>query len=75
MSDRLPRITGKQLLAALQRLGFEIVRVRGSHHFLRDGEGHTTLVPVHSRETIGPGLLGKILRDCELTKERLRESL
>jgi predicted RNA binding protein YcfA (HicA-like mRNA interferase family) len=26
-------------------------------------------VPVHAGETIGPGLLGKILRDCEMTLE------
>ena len=72
MSDRLPRITGKQLLAALEALGFEVVRVRGSHHFMRDRHGHTTIIPVHSRETIGPGLIGKILRDCEVTRQQLR---
>ncbi len=75
MSDRLPRITGKQLLAGLEALGFEVVRVRGSHHFIRDHGGHTTIVPVHSGETIGPGLLGKILRDCEVTRGQLREVL
>lgn len=75
MSEKLPRITGKQLLTALSTLGFEVVRTRGSHHFLRHGDGRTTVVPVHDRETIGPGLLGKILRDCEATREQLREVL
>ena len=75
MSERLPRITGKQLIAALTSLGFEILRVRGSHHFLRNQDGLTTIVPVHARETIGPGLLGKILRDCDLTREQLRNAL
>jgi predicted RNA binding protein YcfA (HicA-like mRNA interferase family) len=75
MSDRLPRITGKQLLAALQALGFEVVRVRGSHHFVRDREGRTTVVPVHAGEVIGPGLLGKILRDCEITRQQLGDVL
>ncbi len=75
MSAKLPRITGKQLLAGLQVLGFEVMRVRGSHHFMRDHDGHTTIVPVHSGETVGPGLLGKILRDCEITREQLREVL
>jgi predicted RNA binding protein YcfA (HicA-like mRNA interferase family) len=28
---RLPRLTGPELLAALQRAGFSVVRVRGSH--------------------------------------------
>ena len=28
-----------------------------------------TVVPVHAGETIGPGLMSKLLRDCELTRE------
>lgn len=68
---RLPRLTGPELLAALQRAGFSVVRVRGSHHFLRHTDGRSTVVPAHSGETIGPGLMTKILRDCELTPDQL----
>ncbi len=75
MSEKLPRVSGKQLLSALATIGFEVVRVRGSHHFLRHADGRTTVVPVHGKETIGPGLMGKIARDCELTREELREVL
>ena len=75
MSDRLPRISGIDLIGALATLGFLVVRVRGSHHFLRNRAGLTTVVPVHANETIGPGLLGKILRDCEVTREQLRDAL
>jgi len=45
--------------------------VRGSHHFLQDSTGHSTVVPVHSGEAIGPGLPKKSLADCELTTEEL----
>lgn len=75
MSGKLPRITGRQLLTALVSLGFEVVRIRGSHHFVQNHAGLTTVVPVHARETIGPGLLGKILHDCELTREQLKDAL
>lgn len=68
---RLPRITGLEFVSALQRAGFSIVRVRGSHHFLRHADGRSTVVPVHSGEDIGPGLAAKILRDCDLTAEAL----
>jgi predicted RNA binding protein YcfA (HicA-like mRNA interferase family) len=64
---RLPRVTGKQVIAALARVEFEVVRVRGSHHFLRHKDGRAIVVPVHSGETIGPGLMSKILRACDLT--------
>jgi len=64
-----------KLIKTLQRAGFNDVRIRGSHHFLRHPDGRVTVVPVHTGETIGPGLLAKILRDCELSRDELRELL
>lgn len=71
----LPSVSGKELVAALRKSGFEVVRVKGSHHFLRHADGRTTVVPVHSGETIGPGLLSKILRDCDLGRDQLHKLL
>ena len=71
----LPSVTGKDLLTALKKAGFDTVRIKGSHHFLRHMDGRATVVPVHSGETIGPGLLSKILRDCDLSKEELAKLL
>jgi predicted RNA binding protein YcfA (HicA-like mRNA interferase family) len=47
------------------------VRIRGSHHSLRHPDGRYTVVPVHAGETIGVGLLHKILKDAELSKDDL----
>ena len=69
--SRAPRVTGADLIAALSSIGFGVVRIRGSHHFLRHSDGRTTVVPVHGPETLGPGLLSKILRDCELSPDDL----
>jgi predicted RNA binding protein YcfA (HicA-like mRNA interferase family) len=66
---RLPRLKGKEVVRILERLGFEAVRTRGSHVFLKHSDGRTTTVPVHSGETIGPGLLRSILRDIERSLE------
>lgn len=66
---RLPRVSGKEVVRALERAGFEVQRVRGSHTFLKHPDGRVTCVPVHSRETIGPGLLRSILRDVEMDIE------
>jgi predicted RNA binding protein YcfA (HicA-like mRNA interferase family) len=73
--SKLPSITGKQLIAALKRVGFEVVRIRGSHHFLRNEDGRKTVVPVHAGESIGPGLLSKVMRDAELSRDELIELL
>lgn len=72
---RRKRITGKQLMRALRKAGFVVIRIQGSHHRLRHRDGRVTTVPVHAGETIGPGLLGQILRDCELTHEQLEQLL
>ncbi len=58
--SRSPRVKGTELIDALAKGGFLVVRIRGSHHLLRHADGRTTVVPVHSGETIGPGLLHKI---------------
>ena len=72
---RLPRIRGKDLVRLLQALGFEVVRTRGSHVFLRHPDGRVTTVPVHSGEVIGPGLLRSILRDVEMTPADLQNHI
>jgi predicted RNA binding protein YcfA (HicA-like mRNA interferase family) len=68
---RIPRRTGREVVAALAKAGFKVVRVKGSHHFLRHLDGRATVVPVHSGETVGPGLIAKILSDCEMTPDEL----
>ena len=68
---RLPCIKGQQLVDALCKVGFEVICVKGSRYFLRRPDGRCTVAPVHRGETIGPGLLTKILRDCEITPEQL----
>jgi len=65
-------ISGKELVRLLIKLGFEVVRVKGSHHFLQHKDGRCTTVPVHSKEIVGPGLFNKILKDCEITNKDLK---
>ena len=72
---RAPRITGKRVIAGLQKIGFQVVRIRGSHHFLQHPDGRCTVVPVHPAETIGVGLLAKILHDAELSLGEFRKLL
>jgi len=62
-----PRLRGREIIIALQRVGFSVKRVKGSHHFLQHPDGRATVIPVHAGEIIGPGLFNRILRDCDLT--------
>ena len=72
---RLPRVTGKEMLRALERWGFVLIRVKGSHHFVQHPDGRATVVPVHAGETLGPGLTNRILLDTNLTRDEMIEML
>ncbi len=70
MSDKLPVISGKELFALLEKLGFVIIRIKGSHHRMKHPDGRITTIPVHKNEAIAKGLLRKIIReDIVLTIE------
>ena len=64
-------LTGSDVVKALTRLGFEVVRSRGSHRFLRHPDGRRTVVPAHKDEAPGPALIAMILRGAEISPDEL----
>jgi predicted RNA binding protein YcfA (HicA-like mRNA interferase family) len=72
---KLPNLTGQELIAVLEKIGFFIVRQKGSHVRLKHEDNRIISVPVHAQKTLGKGLLLKILRDADLTKEELEDIL
>lgn len=74
MSERLPVLSGAQLVATLKKLGWEVVRQRGSHVSLRHLDRAVPLVvPLH-RE-LKRGTLAGILKDAGIRREDLRRHL
>lgn len=73
--SNLPHITGPELIRALQRLGFQVIRRKGSHNFLRHTEDLTrfAVVATHKGETIPPGTMATILRTAKIAVEELRK--
>ena len=72
----LPRITGREVVRALGKLGWVVVIQKGSHAQLKrpDGGGRVT-VPLHDGETLGPGLFRSILNQAGITADELRAVL
>ena len=73
--SQFPGVTGSELIKALFKIGFSVARIKGSHHRLEHPDGRRTTVPVHGKETLGPGILLKILRDLDLTRNDLQKLL
>ena len=72
----LPVVSGRQTVAALGKIGYVLVRQRGSHMRLRhptDPTRRPTTVPDHSE--LKTGTLRAILRDSAVTVEQFRELL
>ena len=64
------------MLSALQRAGFVVVRVKGSHHFLRHGAdpSREPVVPLHSGN-LPAGTLHAILKQAKISKKELLDLL
>jgi predicted RNA binding protein YcfA (HicA-like mRNA interferase family) len=73
--SQFPSITGNELIKALSKIGFSVVRTNGSHYRIMHTDGRKTTIPVHGKETLGPGILLKILRDIDMTRDDLLKSL
>jgi predicted RNA binding protein YcfA (HicA-like mRNA interferase family) len=68
---KLPSLSGEELIGALEKAGFNIVRQKGSHVRMEHEDGRIVTIPVHAGKPIGKGLLLKILRDADLTKDEI----
>lgn len=62
-----PVLKPREVIALLERLGFQEVRQRGSHKQFRHSDGRVTTVPVHKGRDISPTLLRQIAQDIGLT--------
>lgn len=74
--SKLPQISANELIKILEKIGFKIIRQKGSYVFLRHNDGRTTVVPNHPGEKLDRGLLNKILRkDIQIEREEFEKLL
>jgi predicted RNA binding protein YcfA (HicA-like mRNA interferase family) len=76
MSRRLPALSFREVVRALERLGFQIDHVTGSHYRLKHTRDprRNAVVPRHSRD-IKRGVLRSIIRQAGLTVEEFLDGL
>jgi predicted RNA binding protein YcfA (HicA-like mRNA interferase family) len=69
MSKIMP-LPSKKVINVLENIGFEKVRQKGNHLFLRHPDGRTTIVPIHPTDKIGKGMINKIIKDAKITRDK-----
>ncbi|MFH1050567.1 MAG: type II toxin-antitoxin system HicA family toxin [bacterium] len=71
-----PVISGKNLIKILKSLGFEVVRINGSHHRLKHPDGRITTIPVHGNNDLPKGLIRKIIiEDLEMELDEIFDKI
>lgn len=69
------RLSGKEIVRALAKDGWETVRITGSHHVMRHQDGRRTSIPVHGNRPLPAGTLASICRQVGRTADQLRDLL
>lgn len=74
--SRLPVVTDRELLRLLQRAGFYVDRVRGSHTvLLHPGKAGVRVVLAVHGDDLHPSELKRLLRAAQITPDAFRELL
>ncbi len=69
------RLSGKEIVKALARDGWDLERISGSHHVMRHAEGRHVSVPVRGNRPLPAGTLSSICREAGRTAQQLRDLL
>ncbi len=72
---KLPRLTARQIIFVLQKAGFSLARQSGGHMIYKNTAGKRVTVPFHSAKILHPKVLRNILRDADLSVEKLEAML
>jgi predicted RNA binding protein YcfA (HicA-like mRNA interferase family) len=72
---RLPVLSPEKLARALEKKGFVLDRIRGSHHvYCHPDLDVTVTIPFHKKE-VGKGLLIEIIKQAEISRDELLDLL
>ncbi|GAB6283993.1 MAG: type II toxin-antitoxin system HicA family toxin [Methanoregula sp.] len=73
MTDKLPILSGKEVVKALGKLGYTVNDQKGSHIHMRHSVRRPLTIPNHPE--VARGTLRIIIKDADLTLEKFLELL
>jgi predicted RNA binding protein YcfA (HicA-like mRNA interferase family) len=70
---KLPVLTSKEFLKILQKIGFKIDHISGSHYILRNPANNKRItIPFHLKD-LPPGTVNSILKSVGVSRDDLKK--
>ena len=68
----MKQVSGKEFAKVIQRKGWSLARIKGSHHiFVMSGRRERIVIPIHGNHPLKIGLLRSLMKIAELTESDL----
>ena len=66
----MKQVSGKELARAVQKKGWALARIKGSHHiFVMAGRRERIVIPIHGNHPLKIGLLKTLMKLADLKEE------
>ena len=67
---KLPALSGKEIIRRFEKLGYEAIRQKGSHvRMIHKSDNSKAPITVPMHQTVGRGLLRKILKQADISPD------
>ena len=65
---KIKSLSYKKIIKVLEKVGFQPIRQTGSHLFMKNPDGRTTIIPIHSKE-IKVEIINAILKEAKISRD------
>jgi len=72
---KLPSLKAREVAKALQKMGFEKVRQKGSHAIFYRQDSRRAIIPIHPAKTISPYFLADILKQLKIDEGEFLQAI
>ena len=72
---KLPRITAREMISVLVKIGFTLSRQSGSHRIYINAKKKRVTIPFHGGKVLHPKIIKNILRDADISVAQLKKLL
>lgn len=75
MPSELPKITAKEAIVVVEKLGFVLARQSGSHMIYKNALGKRITIPYHAGKILHPKIVKSIIKDSEINTDEFKKML